>query len=280
MALSTLLIEEAVAAALKEDLGHGHDATSDSIIPTDLETTAVLRAREDGVLAGIVPALSAFTILDPDFDINIHKQDGEKLTSGDDIATIQGPARTLLTSERVALNFLSHLSGIATLTAQYVEAVKGTNAQIVCTRKTLPGLRAFQKYAVTCGGGKNHRFGLDDAILIKDNHIAVAGSVSEAIKRAQDYAGHMVKIEVEVDTLDQLKEALEHKIDTVMLDNMGHNNLSEAVSVIDGRVLSEASGGVNLETVRSLAESGVDMISVGALTHSAPALDIGLDIDL
>lgn len=280
MALSNLLIKEAVTAALKEDLGHGHDTTSDSIIPADIETTAVLRAHEDGVLAGIVPALSAFTILDPDFEITIHKQDGEKLTNGDDIATIQGPARTLLTGERVALNFLTHLSGIATLTAKYVEAVKGTNAQIVCTRKTLPGLRAFQKYAITCGGGKNHRFGLDDAILIKDNHIAVAGGVSEAIKRAQDYAGHMVKIEVEVDTLDQLKEALEHKIDTVMLDNMGHNNLSEAVSVIDGRVLSEASGGVNLDTVRSLAESGVDMISVGALTHSAPALDIGLDIGL
>jgi nicotinate-nucleotide pyrophosphorylase (carboxylating) len=279
MPLSSLLIENAVRAALLEDLGHGHDITSDSIVPSNETATGILRTREDGVLAGLIVALTAFMQTDPDFEFTVHKQDGNELKAGDKIAVLEGPARAMLTAERTALNFLTHMSGIATLTAKYVKAVEGTDAQIICTRKTLPGLRAFQKYAVTCGGGGNHRFGLDDAVLIKDNHIAIAGGVGEAIDRARAKAGHMVKIEVEVDTLDQLDEALEQHIDCVMLDNMGHNNLSEAVAKTDGRAWTEASGGVNLDTVAGLAKTGVDLISAGALTHSAPALDIGLDVE-
>lgn len=280
MTLSPLLIEDAVRTALKEDLGHGHDITSQSLIPGDAEATAQLAAREHGVLAGLIPGLSAFTYTDPDFEISIDKQDGDFLEAGDVIATIAGPARGLLTAERVALNFITHLSGIATLTAQYVQAIDGTDAQIACTRKTIPTLRAFQKYAVRVGGGMNHRFGLDDAILIKDNHIAIAGGINAALDAAKANAGHMVKIEIEVDTLQQLDEVLKHDgADIVMLDNFSLDDLERAVKTIDGKLVTEASGGVNLQTVRNIAMTGVNIISVGALTHSAPALDVGLDID-
>lgn len=280
MTLSPLLIEDIVRAALKEDLGHGHDITSQSVVPGDAEARAQFVAREAGILAGLVPALSAFTYTDPDFDIAVHKQDGEFIDKGDVIAEVSGPARAVLSAERTALNILTHLSGIATLTAHYVQAIDGTSAQIADTRKTLPGLRAFQKYAVTCGGGMNHRFGLDDAILIKDNHIAIAGGIDEALNAAKSNAGHMVKIEIEVDTLDQLDAVLKNgNADIVMLDNFSIEDLKAAVSKVNGALVTEASGGVNLETVRAIAETGVDIISVGALTHSAPALDIALDIE-
>ena len=279
MNLSNLHIERIVRMALEEDLGHGHDITSETLIPVSEQATATLRARQSGVLAGIMLALSAFSLTDIDFDMTVHKQDGEWLEEGDVIAEITGPARALLTAERVALNFLTHLSGIATLTHQYVEEIKGTGAEICDTRKTIPGIRMFQKYAVSIGGGSNHRFGLDDAILIKDNHIAIAGGIDQALNQAKMLAGHMVKIEIEVDTLEQLQEVIDNgNADIVMLDNMDTQTITQAVEMAGGRIAIEASGGITLETVRSIAECGVHYISVGALTHSAPALDIALDI--
>jgi nicotinate-nucleotide pyrophosphorylase (carboxylating) len=279
MNLSNLHIERIVRMALEEDLGHGHDITSETLIPVSEQATATIRARQSGVLAGLMLALSAFSLTDIDFDMTVHKQDGEWLEEGEVIAEITGPARSLLTAERVALNFLTHLSGIATLTHQYVEEIKGTGAEICDTRKTIPGLRMFQKYAVSIGGGANHRFGLDDAILIKDNHIAIAGGIDQALNQAKMLAGHMVKIEIEVDTLEQLQEVLDNgNADVVMLDNMDAKMMKKGVEMVGGRMAIEASGGVNLETVRAIAESGVHYISVGALTHSAPALDIALDI--
>ena len=281
MSLSPLMIEKAVRAALEEDMGHGHDITTDSLIPSGATGRAVLRTREDGVLAGLPVGLSAFTLLNPACEITSLKQDGNFLGAGENIAAIEGPARSILTAERVALNFISHLSGIATKTCRYVQAIEGTDAAISCTRKTLPGLRAFQKYAVRCGGGVNHRVGLDDAILIKDNHIALAGGISAALDRAFEHAGHTVKIEIEVDTLPQLEEVLAHGgADIVMLDNFTLEDMAEAVDIAEGALTLEASGGVTLDTVRGMAETGVDLISVGALTHSVKALDIGLDIDL
>lgn len=275
------MIEKAVRAALEEDLGHGHDITTDSLIPRDATGKATLRTREDGVLAGLSVGLAAFMILDPACKITSLKQDGNFLGAGENIATIEGPARSILTAERVALNFISHLSGVATKTCQYVQAIEGTEAAIACTRKTLPGLRAFQKYAVRCGGGVNHRFGLDDALLIKDNHIALAGGITPALDRAFENAGHMVKIEIEVDTLSQLEEVLEHGgADIVMLDNFSLSHMEEAVQMVEGHLTLEASGGVTLDTVRDMAKTGVNLISVGALTHSVRALDIGLDIDI
>lgn len=279
MNLSNLHIERIVRMALEEDLGHGHDITSETLIPVSEQATATLRARQSGVLAGIMLALSAFSLTDIDFDMTVHKQDGEWLEEGDVIAEITGPARALLTAERVALNFLTHLSGIATLTHQYVEEIKGTGAEICDTRKTIPGIRMFQKYAVSIGGGSNHRFGLDDAILIKDNHIAIAGGIDQALNQAKMLAGHMVKIEIEVDTLDQLQDVIDNgNADVVMLDNMDAPTITKAVEMVGGRIAIEASGGITLESVRSIAECGVHYISVGALTHSAPALDIALDI--
>lgn len=279
MNLSNLHIERIVRMALEEDLGHGHDITSETLIPVSEQATATLRARQSGVLAGLMLALSAFSLTDIDFDMTVHKQDGDWLEEGEVIAEITGPARSLLTAERVALNFLTHLSGIATLTHKYVEEIKGTGAEICDTRKTIPGLRMFQKYAVSVGGGANHRFGLDDAILIKDNHIAIAGGIDQALNQAKMLAGHMVKIEIEVDTLEQLQEVLDNgNADVVMLDNMKAEMMKQAVEMVQGRMAIEASGGVSLETVRAIAESGVHYISVGALTHSAPALDIALDI--
>lgn len=275
--LPDLLIEPAVRAALAEDLGRAGDVTTDAIIPAEARARVTIGARKPGRVAGLAFARLAFHALDPEalFDVSI--PDGGEAAPGDVIATIEARTRALLSAERVALNFAGRLSGIATLTAAYVQRIAGTKAAIVDTRKTTPGWRAFEKYAVRCGGGSNHRFGLDDAVLIKDNHVAAAGGVAEAIGRARAHAGHMVKIEVEVDTLAQLHEALAAKADIVLLDNMTPALLREAVGITAGRATLEASGGVNLETVRAIAESGVDLISVGALTHSASVLDIGLD---
>lgn len=279
--LSPLFIEEIVKVALKEDLGHGFDTTSNIMIPAGQSAKGVLRAREDGRLAGLIVALSTFSLVDIDFDMTVMAEDGAELKEGDVIAEIIGPARSLLTAERTALNFLSLMSGVATLTAQYVDKVKDTGVEICDTRKTIPGLRLFQKYAVDIGGGANHRFGLDDAILIKDNHIAVAGGVSEALDQAYMLAGHTKKIEIEVDNLKQLQEVLDSgKADIVMLDNFNMADLKKAAGRAKGVITTEASGGVNLEAVREIAETGVDYISIGALTHSAPALDIALDVEV
>lgn len=281
MSLAPHLIENLVRMALAEDLGHGHDITSRSIIPMEANAKAVFRTREDGVLAGSILALSVFSFLEPDFDIELLKTDGDAISKGDIIATVEGPAVAILTAERSALNFMIHLSGIASQTRKYVNAVKGTNARICDTRKTLAGLRAVQKYAVTMGGGYNHRFGLDDAILIKDNHIAIAGGIKDALSRARASAGHMVKIEIEVDTLAQLEQVIQAGgADIVMFDNFNLADLKTAVEMVGKTLTTEASGGVNLNTVADIAATGVDYISIGALTHSAPALDIGLDIDM
>ncbi len=281
MGLNPLLIENIVRAALLEDLGHGHDITTRSAISGAKKCQSVLRSREEGVLAGLIPALSAFTFTDPSFEIEVLAMDGEIIEAGQDIAIITGCAAATLSAERTALNLLIHMSGIATLTRHYVIAVQGSNAKICDTRKTLANLRAFQKYAVRMGGGHNHRFGLDDAVLIKDNHIAIAGGISEVLKNAKENTGHMVKIEIEVDTLSQLEEVLKiGDADIVMLDNFTLKDLKTAIKMAQGKLITEASGNVSLATVREIAETGVDYISVGALTHSAPALDIGLDINL
>ncbi len=280
MSLPKIIIEDIVRRALLEDLGHGHDSTSDALIPANQNGRLVMKARELGCLAGIDIAETAFRLFDSNLVVSKHMEDGASLKEGQEILSVEGAAQSILSAERTALNFMIHLSGIATETNKYVQAINGTKANIVCTRKTLPGLRAVQKYAVRMGGGSNHRFGLDDGVLIKDNHIALAGGVGPAIEKARAHTGHMVKIEIEVDTLEQLEDVLEHKTDIILLDNMDPGQLQEAVRLINGRALSEASGGVNLETVRSIAETGVDIISVGALTHSARALDIGLDIDV
>jgi len=278
--LPASLIAAPVAHALAEDLGLAGDITTDAVIAPDVAASGVFAARKPGVIAGTEVAAAAIRHLDPAARFDVFVPDGERVEPGTVIARASGQARALLTAERVALNFLGRMSGIATLTRRYVDAVAGTRALIVDTRKTTPGLRALEKYAVRCGGGMNHRIGLFDAVLIKDNHIAVAGGIGAAIAAAQARAGHMVKIEVEVDTLDQLREALQHRIDAVLLDNMTPDQLAEAVRLVAGRVLTEASGGVNLDTVRAIAEAGVDLISVGALTHSAAVLDIGLDIEI
>jgi nicotinate-nucleotide pyrophosphorylase (carboxylating) len=278
--ISALFIEDIVRAALKEDLGHGHDITTECVVPLDKDARAVVNARKAGRLAGIVAGLAAFTLTDPDCEIEVLKMDGEDVTAGEDIAVITGSARSILTAERTALNFMQHLSGIATLTKQYVDAIEDTGARIVESRKTVPGMRALAKQAVRLGGGMNHRYGLDDAILIKDNHIALAGGIYPALQMAKENAGHMVKIEIEVDSLDQLDEVLAHGgADIIMLDNFAVKDIETAVKTINGRAIIEASGGVTLETVRPIAETGVHIISVGALTHSAPALDLGLDIE-
>jgi nicotinate-nucleotide pyrophosphorylase (carboxylating) len=279
-ALPALLVARAVADALAEDLGLAGDVTTAATVPADARASAVVAARRPGVVAGLALAEAAFRALDTEVEFAPRVADGSTVAPGAVLARVEGAARALLTAERVALNFLGRLSGIATLTRRYVDAVAGTRATIVDTRKTTPGLRAFEKYAVRCGGGRNHRSGLFDAILIKDNHIAAAGGLAPAIERARAYAAHMIKIEVEVDTLVQLEEALRHPIDAVLLDNMSPAQLCEAVGIVAGRVLTEASGGVDLDTVRAIAETGVDLISVGALTHSAPVLDLGLDFEV
>ena len=276
-ALPRILIEPLVRAALLEDLGQAGDVTTDAVVPPAAHAEATFVARQPGIVAGLDLARLSFELLDPAIEFDIEKPDGGKIASGETIAVVRGPARGILTAERTALNFLCHLSGIATATAAAVAAVKGSKARIVCTRKTIPGLRALERYAVRAGGGANHRFGLYDAVLIKDNHIAIAGSVTEALRRARKNVGHMVKIEVEVDSLAQLREALAFGIDAVLLDNMDPRTLAEAVAVVGGRVITEASGGVSLDNVATIAACGVDLISIGLLSHSAPALDIGLD---
>jgi nicotinate-nucleotide pyrophosphorylase (carboxylating) len=277
LALPPLLVERAARLALDEDLGGAGDITTDSIIPADASGEAAIVARQAGVVAGLDLAEAPFKILDPGVRFTRIISDGGKVAAGEHIAAVAGKTRALLTAERTALNFLGRLSGIATLTAAYVDAVAGTRARIACTRKTTPGLRALEKYAVRAGGGVNHRFGLYDAVLVKDNHIAAAGGLAKALERLKASVGHLVRIEVEVDTLDQLSEALKFPIDAVLLDNMDVATLQQAVKLVDGRVVTEASGGVTLETVREIARSGVDVISVGALTHSPDNLDSSLE---
>jgi nicotinate-nucleotide pyrophosphorylase (carboxylating) len=275
--VSQIMIEPLVRSALLEDLGRAGDLTTDAIVPISRGATTVLTAREHGIVAGLDLAVLAFRLIEPAIEVTVHCPDGSEVSPGKVIATLRGPARGLLTAERTALNFLSHLSGIATATASVVTAVRGHKARIVCTRKTTPGLRTIEKYAVRAGGGANHRFGLDDAVLIKDNHIAVAGGIQAAVERARKGVGHLVKIEVEVDTLGQLDEALGLRVDAILLDNMTPDDLKRAVAIVGGRAITEASGRITPATAPSVAATGVDLISIGWLTHSAPVLDIGLD---
>lgn len=276
--LPDIVLEPIVRLALSEDLGRAGDLTTDATIPPGRQLTAHIRARKPGRLAGMDAATLALKLIDRDVTLDTHKQDGDVLAPGDIVAIMQGEARSILIAERTMLNFLGRLSGIATLTSRFAEKMAHTKAKIVCTRKTTPGHRAVEKRAVRCGGGTSHRYGLDDAILIKDNHIAACGSIADALQRAHAYAGHLRMIEIEVDSLDQLAEALPHKPHAVLLDNMAPDLLREAVAMIDGQCLAEASGGITLETVAAKAETGVDFISSGALTHSALNLDLGLDI--
>lgn len=276
--LPRLLVEPVLRAAFLEDLGRAGDVTTDSVVPAGERFRAVIASRQNGVAAGTDVAALAFHLFDPALDVLVERPDGSVLRPGDVVLRLEGSARSILTAERVALNLACRLSGIATATAGLVGIARAHgHADVVCTRKTTPGLRALEKHAVRAGGGANHRFGLDDAILIKDNHIAVAGGVATAIRRAKTHAGHMVKIEVEVDTLDQLEEAMTEGVDAVLLDNMDPETLRRAVALVDGRALTEASGRINAETIGPVAASGVDLISVGWITHSAPILDLGLD---
>ena len=275
--LPRVILEPLVRAALAEDLGLAGDLTTHAIVPPQAQAQARFVARKAGVVAGLDLAKLTFELVDPSLAFAVEKPDGAKVAAGETIAAVGGAAAGILIGERVALNFLGRLSGIASATAHFVAAVAGTKAEIVCTRKTTPGLRAIEKYAVRAGGGHNHRFGLYDAVLIKDNHIAIAGGILEALRRAKESVGHLVKIEVEVDTLDQLHAALGEGPDAVLLDNMSPAQLDEAVKIVAGRAITEASGGVSLENAAAVAASGVDLISIGWLTHSAPVLDIGLD---
>jgi nicotinate-nucleotide pyrophosphorylase (carboxylating) len=278
--LNPLLITEAVRAALIEDLGRAGDITTLATIPAGRRARAVIAARKRGVVAGLPFAREAFRQFDPSVRFEALVSDGDRLEPGTVVARIEGEARSVLSAERVALNFMGRLSGIASLAATYVEKVAGTKATIVDTRKTTPGLRAFEKYAVRCGGAQNHRYGLDDAILIKDNHVAVAGGIGPALQAAKRQAGNFVKIEIEVDTLAQLEEVIAEGADIVMLDNMSVADMTRGVAMVGGRMKVEASGGINLDTVAAIAATGVDMISVGALTHSVSVLDLGLDIEM
>ena len=275
--LPRVMIEAQVRDALLEDLGRAGDITSDAIIPAATMAETALVARKPGVVAGLDVALLAFALIDPAIAAKIAKPDGSRLGKGDLIATLSGPARGILTAERVALNFLCHLSGIASATAAVVDSVKGTKARVICTRKTLPGLRNLQKYAIRVGGGFNHRFGLDDAVLIKDNHIAAAGGIRPAVERVRGAIGHLVKIELEVDTLKQLEEGLAVGVDAILLDNMDLDQMRRAVAMVAGRAVTEASGGITPQTASGIAATGVDLLSLGWLTHSVQQLDIGLD---
>ena len=275
--LSDLLIDQVVRAALTEDLGRAGDITSQACVDPQARLEVQFAVRQPGVIAGLDCARLALAAMDPQIRFSAQRRDGDRVEAGEALAQAEGNARAILAAERTALNLMGRLSGVATLTRAYVDEIGGAKAKIVDTRKTTPGLRSLEKYAVRCGGGVNHRFGLDDAILIKDNHVAAAGGVGRALERARAAAGHLVQIEVEVDSLEQLDEALAHAPDVIMLDNFSLADMAEAVRRTAGRVRLEASGGVNLETVRAIAETGVDVISVGALTHSAPVLDIGLD---
>src|SRR3954471_11081003 len=273
-----ILIEPIVRAALLEDLGRAGDITSDAVVPEEARIDAMIAARQPGVLAGLEAGLLAFELLDPGIRIERLRRDGERVARGDRVAHIEGNARAVLAAERTALNLICRLSGVATATRSLVDAVAGHKAKIVCTRKTTPGLRILEKEAVRLGGGANHRFGLDDAMLIKDNHVALAGGVGAALDRARAHAGHLVKIELEVDTLDQLAEALDHEVDAVLLDNMDPLTLRRAVRMVAGRAVTEASGRITRDTAPEIAAAGVDLISSGWITHSAPILDLGLDI--
>lgn len=275
--LPRLVIEPLVRAALQEDLGRAGDLTTDAILPADQRARVAVTSREPGVVAGLACAELAWQLVSPEVRVDVALPDGSRVEPGSVIAIVEGPARALLTGERVALNFLGHLSGVATGTATIADAIAHTRAKVCDTRKTIPGLRALQKYAVVAGGGVNHRFGLDDAVLIKDNHIAIAGGITAAVTRARAHLGHLVKVEVEVDSLDQLAELLEVGADAVLLDNMAPSVLAEAVALVAGRMVTEASGRITPETAVPIAEAGVDLISVGWLTHSARVLDIGLD---
>lgn len=292
--LLPLMVEDQVRAALLEDLGRAGDITTNATIGPEKRARAGLNSREDGVVAGMDLARAAFRLVDPSVVFEAMVVDGDRVRPGQALIRVEGPARSILSAERVALNFLMHLSGVATYTARFAAEIAHTHARVTCTRKTLPGLRAVEKYAVRLGGGSNHRFGLDDAILIKDNHIAVAGGVAKAISSARAYAGHLVKIEVEVDTLEQMREALVARPDAILLDNMGpdllraaveinrvHHGLDEAdYAAAVGRTMLEASGNVNLQTIRAIAEAGVDYISTSKVTMAAPTLDIGLDVEI
>jgi len=273
-----LLVEPLVRRALEEDLGRAGDLTSELTIPSGQVADARIVARQAGTLSGLVAAACAAELVDQAIDFQVEVSDGAQASAGATIATLRGAARSILTVERVVLNFLGHLSGVATATRALVDAVEGTRARIVCTRKTTPGLRVLEKYAVRCGGGLNHRLGLDDAILIKDNHIAAAGGIAAAVGRVRAGIGHMVRLEVEVDTLAQLEETLALRIDTILLDNMKPEELKLAVDITAGRAILEASGGITLSSIRAIAETGVDYISSGAITHSAPNLDVALDL--
>lgn len=272
-----LLIDEAVRAALAEDLGRAGDITSQATIAADELMTASIVARQDGVLAGLPLALSAFRQMNAELAIQEDAVDGMRISSGQKIATISGNARAILSAERVALNFLMMLSGTATATASFQDRISHTKSLVTCTRKTIPGLRAFQKYAVRCGGGSNHRYGLDDAILIKDNHVAVSGGIAPALRAARAFAGHLVKIEIEVDTLEQLQEALEAGAEVILLDNMSSQTLRKAVELTAGRAVLEASGNVGIDTIAEIAETGIDFISTSKITMAAAPLDFGLD---
>jgi nicotinate-nucleotide pyrophosphorylase (carboxylating) len=274
-----LLIEPIVRAALAEDLGRAGDITSDAVVPDDARIEAVMAARQPGVVAGLDAGLLAFELLDPNLKIERLCPDGSRVERGQAVARISGRARPVLAAERTALNLVCRLSGVATATRSLVDAIEGHKAKIVCTRKTTPGLRILEKEAVRLGGGANHRFGLDDAMLIKDNHVAMAGGIAQALRRAKAAAGHLVKIELEVDTLDQLAEALDEGVDAVLLDNMDPPTLRRAVGMVDGRAVTEASGRITRETAPAIAAAGVDLISSGWITHSAPILDLGLDIE-
>jgi nicotinate-nucleotide pyrophosphorylase (carboxylating) len=277
--LSPIILDPIVRLALAEDLGRAGDLTTDATIPPETRLSVVIAARKPGVIAGLDAAAYAAQLVDPELKLQIEKPDGSALNPGDVVARLSGSARSILIAERTMLNFLGRLSGVASLTRQYVDAVAHTQAKVVCTRKTTPGHRALEKRAVRCGGGTSHRYGLDDAILIKDNHIAACGgSIAATLERAKAYAGHLRMIEIEVDTLAQLEEALKHGPHAILLDNMSLDQLRKAVAMTAGRVALEASGGVTLETVGAIAETGVNFISSGALTHSAPNLDLGLDV--
>jgi nicotinate-nucleotide pyrophosphorylase (carboxylating) len=279
--LSPLEIEDAVTRALAEDLGRAGDITSVATVPEETRGRAVVVARKPGVAAGLPLVAAAFRRLAPDIEIEPHGRDGMAIAAGAKLMTIAGDARAILAAERSALNFLGHMSGIATATAAFVQRIAHTKARIICTRKTTPGLRALEKYAVRCGGGFNHRFGLDDAILIKDNHIAVAGGIRAVLGRAKASVGHLVKIEIEVDSLEQLKKVLDTGLaDVVLIDNFDLDAMRKAVALVAGRLVIEASGGITLDSAAAIAETGVDYLSSGALTHSVQNLDIGLDIEM
>jgi nicotinate-nucleotide pyrophosphorylase (carboxylating) len=275
--LPEALMESVVRRALDEDLGSGGDVTSRAVISPDATARAHVVAREEGVLAGVQPASLTFKLVDPTVELRFEADEGASIEAGEVVATVEGPTRSILTAERTALNFLGHLSGVATATGTLVAAVAGTDVRICCTRKTIPGLRALEKQAVRAGGGANHRYGLGDAILIKDNHVAASGGVAAAIGAARRQSGPATTIEIEVDTLDQLDEALEAGATAVLLDNMALPDLLRAVEMTAGRAVLEASGRVTAETVRAIAETGVHYISSGWITHSAPVVDFGLD---